>query len=222
MRRSSRLCSILICLGAIGWCIPLDARGAGPSTALLSDEQITEDAGTDLVTRFYRVLLQEEPPTAEQEKQIFVPKSALRSSIAISQMGLQEPPYTEPMLRSQPEREKWREFSARIAEAGPLVLNHFRAHKEKFLPKHMTRTTSIQISTSFRLLRDLEKVHAEDKGSYVLVFFINDAKAPPGEMRFRTIIFSIEHGKIDPDAIYMDGFEGATSLEMFSGENRIK
>jgi len=147
---------------------------------------------TDLVVSFYKVLLQKEEPTLQQEEKLF---------------GLHDPLRTNLLARKKG------------ADTDPVVLQLFRQHRELFLPLGKLSAedylSAIQISSPFNFVRSLATIKgkAPDGWAYVMAMFVHDVKAKPP--RFRTIVFEIEDGKIDPVAICLDGFGGKMILEKF-------
>ena len=147
---------------------------------------------TDLVVSFYKVLLQKEEPTLQQEEKLFGLHNPLRGNLLARKKG---------------------------ADTDPVVLQLFRQHRELFLPLGKLSAedylSAIQISSPFNFVRSLATIKgkAPDGWAYVMAMFVHDVKAKPP--RFRTIVFEIEDGKIDPVAICLDGFGGKMILEKF-------
>jgi hypothetical protein len=161
---------------------------------------VADSAGnkpTDLVVSFYKVLLQKQEPTLQQEKDLFGLSSPLRGNLLDRKKG---------------------------NDADPVVLNLFRQHRDLFLPLGKLSAedymTGIQISSPFNFVRSLAspKGKAPEGQAIVMAMFVHDVRSdrpknvPP---RFRTIVFHIEDGKISADGIYLDGFEGQLTLEKF-------
>jgi hypothetical protein len=152
---------------------------------------------TGLVVSFYKVLLQEEAPTLQQEEKLFGLQNPLRNNLLARKKG---------------------------ADTDPVVLQLFRQHRGLFLPLGKLSTedylSGIQISSPFNFVRSLAtlKDRAPDGSACVLALFVHDLRSdrpknvPP---RFRTIVFDIVDGKIKPGAICLDGFEGQMIQEKF-------
>ena len=190
-RRYILLCLIATALVALPSC---DRREeAKPSSAAPAPSHDP----TGMVVSFYRVLLQEEAPTLQQEERLFGLRNPLRINLLARKKG---------------------------ADTDPVVLQLFRQHRDLFLPLGKLSAedylSGIQISSPFNFVRSLGtlKDKAPDGSACVMALFVNDLRSdraknlPP---RFRTIVFEIEDGKIRPGAIYLDGFEGQMILEIF-------
>ncbi len=96
----------------------------------------------------------------------------------------------------------------KAAAAGPVVLTYFRKHKDWFLPVGMTSLNEMSISSPSHFVRSLGQMKEppERDSGFVLAAFVHDRGAPPQQVRWRTIVFQIRGGKIDPDCIQLDGF----------------
>lgn len=164
--------------------VPTTYPTSAPSTAP------SGDAGTDIVAAFYKALLQETPPTLEQENALFGPESGLRNRLVDAGLG---------------------------KDKDPVILDFLRNHKELFLPKKMRRLDDVVISGTFNWVRDLVDMKDTPKkgNGYVLVFFNEDAKAAIGQYRPRTIVFSLSDGKIAVGSIWLNGFGSESSLGEF-------
>jgi hypothetical protein len=149
---------------------------------------------TDLVASFYKVLLQKEAPTLEQEEKLFGLRSPLRLNLLARNIG---------------------------ADTDPVVLQLFRQNRDLFLPLGKGLTTedyfsAVQISSPFNFVCSLEG--AKDKApetAYVMALFVHEVNPKGVPSRVRTVVFQIEGGKINPGAIYLDGFQGQITLEKF-------
>jgi hypothetical protein len=145
-----------------------------------------------LVVSFYKVLLQKEAPTLQQEKELLGLSSPLRANLLARQKG---------------------------TDTDPVVLQLFRQHRELFLPlgemSPENYLSAIQISSPFNFVRSLKGIKEKSPAgsAYVMALFVHDAKAKPP--RFRTVVFEIEGGKIAAGGIYLDGFRGQMTLEKF-------
>jgi len=97
------------------------------------------------------------------------------------------------------------------AQEQPVILNWCRRHNELFLPVNMKATAGAVISTPFCFARTLDRVKDKEfLGCYVMVL-LADRTEPA---RLRTVIFSLgRSGKIDPDDISFDSFDGPSLLE---------
>lgn len=159
-----------------------------PSELSAMDSPWSDETTTEVVVSFYKVLMQKEAPTLEQEKELLTESSGLRKTILSRQKG---------------------------GENKPVILQLFRQHKDLFLPANMKKLSDIQVSSPFGFVRNLErtKTHRKVGGCNVMVLFL-DKEAKPA--RFHSIVFDVSGGKIDPDGISFDGFEGETAYEKFS------
>lgn len=146
------------------------------------------DAATDLVASFYKILVQENPPTLKQETDLFVTSSAMRTSLAARR---------------------------KVAAADPIVLQFFREHKEWFLPANMKSFDEIMISSSAHFIRSVERAKQQpENGAGFVIVLVYDKNDHRQVIRTRTIVFQMAGGKIDPAVIYLDGFGGESTLEM--------
>lgn len=147
------------------------------------------DAGSELVAAFYKALLQDNPPTLEQEKALLTPSEGLRSRLVEGGFG---------------------------TEKDPVILLFLRKHKELFLPKQV-RADYVQISSTFNWVRDVDQMKEAPKPGYgyVLATFREDREAKPGSEKDRLIVFAIEDGRIDPAAIKLEFEHHKTMLEEF-------
>jgi hypothetical protein len=183
---------ILCICGFVAWvAMSQFANSAAPKSSSAAPSPSNEL--TDIVASFYKVLLQKEPPTLEQEENLFGLRSSLRVNLLARKKG---------------------------ADTDPVVLQLFRQNRDLFLPLGKDLTTedymsAVQISTPFNFVRRLEtyKEKAPAGRGYVMALFGHDFRVRP--QRSRTIVFSIEGGKIDPDDIYLDGFQGQLTMEKF-------
>jgi hypothetical protein len=178
------------------------------------------DAGTDLVVAFYRAILQKDPPTREQEMALFTSQSSMRWRLVVGKGDPQDAQDVEPMKRTAEQRARRRRQEEKVNAAGPVVLAWFREHRDRFLPKNMRSPGDIQVSSTYRFVRDLERPKSPAKAGRgsVMALFTDDTNAPPDKMRFRTIVFRLEGGKINPDAVYLDGYGGRTASELLFAE----
>jgi hypothetical protein len=79
-------------------------REVPPRTASVPASVPSGDAATDVVTSFYRALLQEEPPPREQESALFDPKSAMRWRLVLGKGDEADTKDIEPMRRTAEQR----------------------------------------------------------------------------------------------------------------------
>jgi hypothetical protein len=94
-------------------------------------EALPQGYGTDAVVAFYEALLQEKPPTIEQERAIFTASSGVRTRLVVGDKGEGD---VEPMKRT-PEQRRARELQIKnVADAGPVVLEYLRKHSDSFIP----------------------------------------------------------------------------------------
>ena len=184
-------------LVALGFCALVASMVTSPSAASAeprpSPGAPSESAEpTNLVVSFYRALLQKEAPTLQQEKALFGLSSALRVNLLARRKG---------------------------TESDPVLLQLFRQHRELFLPlgelSKEEYLAAVQITSPFNFVRSVARI--KDKlptgRAWVMALFVHDAKLKAS--RFRTVLFSIEHGKIKAGEICFDGFQGQMALEKF-------
>jgi hypothetical protein len=157
-----------------------------------------------MVVAFYKAIMQEAPPTLEQQDALFANDGVHRGAIQYSLV-----------------------HAGKGTDKAPLVLQYFREHKDMFL----TRNTDIplkevQISCTFDFVRSLD--HMKDPkrpgcGS-VMAVFLYDRKAVPPNVRVRSVVFPLVDGKIDPDAIMPEGFGGEPrfAVNAFIGNDIFK
>jgi hypothetical protein len=168
--------------------ISLPARSE-PARQGPSDSE-TPDPGTEVVDSFYKVLLQKEPPTLEQEKSLF---------------------------GEQPWFRRYLETRNNESDKDPVILICFRSHKDLFTPANMRSPRQIQISSTFCFLRDVEYVKDANAPKCVMAMFTDDGNRLRGKNM--EIIFSITgDGRIEPDAIAFGGFGSKLSGQLFFGE----
>jgi hypothetical protein len=152
---------------------------------------------TELVATFYKVLLQKEEPTLQQEKDLFGLDNPLRINLLARKKGV---------------------------ATDPLILNLFRQNRDLFLPLGKLTEEEyrggIQLTSPFDFVTSLNQIKgkAPEGRGLVMALFVHEVQpdrsknVPP---RLRTIVFSIEGGKIQADAIWLDGFQGPTTFEKF-------
>jgi hypothetical protein len=152
---------------------------------------------TELVATFYKVLLQKEEPTLQQEKDLFGLDSPLRLNLIARKKGVA----TE-----------------------PVILNLFRKNRDLFLPLGKLSDEqylgAIQLTSPFDFVTSLNQIKgkAPEGWGCVMALFVHELRPdrPKNEKpRFRTVIFSIENGKIQADGIWLDGFQGQLTGEKF-------
>jgi len=146
---------------------PRQAASAEPKPSAAATSPSSEP--TDLVVSFYKVLLQKEAPTLQQEKELFGLSSALRTNLLARRKG---------------------------TDSDPVVLQLFRQHRDLFLPLGKDLTTedylaAVQISSPFNFVRSLKGIKDEAPvgRACVMALFVHDVKAKPS--RFRTIVFDV-------------------------------
>lgn len=182
---------------------PSSAPGHAPQTTTDTlGPAVRADAGTAIVVEFYKALMQEEPPTLEQQDALFRNDGVHRGTIQYSLVQ-----------------------NGKGTDKDPLILQYFREHKDLFL----TRNTDIplkevQISCTFDFVRSLDHMKDPKKPGYgyVMALFLNDRKAVPPDVHIRTVIFGIVEGKIAPDSIQLDGSWGNYASKAFVNEKTIK
>jgi hypothetical protein len=143
------------------------------------------------VALFYKALLQESPPTLEQERTIFSDQQWIRDYLVAQ---------------------------GRRGGHGAVVLDFFRAHRDLFIPANM-KPTGIQISSTFDFPRNAQEVKYKPGtfgGGWVMAAFVRDVNAHPAHQT--EVVFQMfTKGKIDADAIYIGGFGGKMIGEEFFG-----
>lgn len=145
---------------------------------------------TELVVSFYKALLQDTPPTLQQEKELFHDGYNLHNFFLKNQKDL------------------------KVTDTDPVILTLFRKHKELFLPRNEDKPlTNIHISSPFNFVRNLERPKGKREDSYVLAMFNYDKKAESSPCY--TVVFQIINGRIEPAGICFGGFEGETILNKF-------
>lgn len=148
---------------------------------------------TDVVAEFYRLLLQDDPPTLGQEKAIFdLDASGLRTNLIEVQGG-------------DPNE--------------PLLLNLCRQNQNLFVPSNVPEgriSEAIVLSTPFTWSRNLsaKKNTDADPFRFVIATFKDDAKAK--DSRMRRIIFTVSEGRIDADMIELDGFDSKDDMVLLT------
>jgi hypothetical protein len=174
------------------------------------------DEGTELVVSFYKALLQDEPPTREQELALFQPNSGIRIKLAPVKRDPEDLQDYEPMTQTPEQRARRERQREEVAAAGPVALTYLRQHRDWFVPKNMKSIREIQISSTYHFVRNLEYMKSPPKPGYgnVLVLFVDDRKAPQGQQRLRTVIFPLSGGRIAPEAILLDGYQGKMVSEL--------
>lgn len=156
-------------------------------TALMkTDEQLVKDT-TDVVARFYEVLLQKEEPTVAQENELF-DHAHCGIKVAIGD-------------------------KLKIPETEPGILQVFRKNKELFLPAGMRSKKEIIISSPFQLVRNLVEYKDKGNSSYEIIVLMAD-RGPDDLAHSRTVIFSVTGGKINPDSIRTKAADGPMTLEL--------
>jgi hypothetical protein len=151
------------------------------------------DAGAKAVQLFYEALLQVGPPTLEQEKAIF-----------------NDEPWISDIIRAQ----------TGLSSKDPSILIFFRAHKEVFLPASIPGKSVnalrkfIQISNTFSFPRNLEQTKGDDVPKFAMSTYPKDPSGsrPTTE---REIVFALDRDKLDPELIFLGGFEGDTTYQTF-------
>ena len=179
---------------------------------------VSGDSATDLVVDFYRVLLQEQPPTQAEESRLFGTSSSLRWRLALKDKrgGLED---VEPMERTPEQLAQRKQLERDVQAAGPVVLNYFRQHREWFLPKSMRSLSEIQISTGYHFVCNLDhlKDPARPGDCQVLVTFTDDKQVPPEATKTRILMFRVRGDKIDPDAIWVGADRGSFVEDLVRG-----
>lgn len=180
-------CVLSVAVLSCRWAMSIPPGSPEDPATMPAKKDDERDEAAEVVAAFYRALLQEDPPTLEQENSIFDKMSGLRT-------------YLVKVKGKQPD--------------DPVLLQYFRDNKEWFLPKGMRSLTEIQISSLARFVRDVERVKEPrpEGWGFVTVIFVRDREIRPH--RLHTIIFNINGGKIAADAIWLDGFGGASTLDV--------
>jgi hypothetical protein len=153
---------------------------------------------TEAVAAFYRVLVQDAPPTYEQEKGVFGSSASGLRVHLIDKTG--------------------------ASKTQPVLLDLYRKHRDLFLPKNMKDAKDancVALSSWFTFVgRPGKNAHPIEggptgkRGGYVIACFVDDFKAKPAHNR--SVVFSVtEDGKLDADCIYLGGFDGQSAYEKF-------
>jgi ankyrin repeat protein len=163
------------------------------AAATLMAQPAPRDAASDNVVSFYKALLQDAPPTIEQERALFDMDMnlTLRNQLISGSNG-------------------------KSTDKDPVLLQLFRKNKAIFLPINSKHPENdIQISSEMYFLQSLSRTKDPPRAGNgdVLALFVRDGKAKPAQ--FRTIVFEFVRGKINADGIYLDGFEGKTTGDQF-------
>lgn len=187
MKRALGLLSLLFLASTI--IVALTSVGARPEQALPAPEAVTDDAGAAVVAAFYRALLQEEAPTAEQDEILFHSPGDWRD-ILVDRKALRED--------------------------NPVLLDWFRERKAQFLPKDLRSPADIRISTTFNIARSVDELfeRQEPGHGFVRVLF-DDDRSGQSRDRFRLVHFTIWDNKIKPESIKYGGSFGRRTLEDF-------
>jgi hypothetical protein len=174
MKSGIPLLLIVICLAIFSPAIFGEKRDPG---GVASIPDLPKE--TEVVAEFYRLLLQDDEPTLEQE-QALIADSGLRGNLVEAQGQ---------------------------DATKPLILRLSRQHKSLFLPDNYPEErllASITLSSPFKFPRTLNS-QRDDDTKYVMATFLTDWKNRPGHTR--TIVFQItEDNRIDPEGILLDGF----------------
>ena len=190
MKHVFGLASMVFVAGVL---LSVGCPGDSPSKAAAGKEEDGAPNASDVVASFYFALVQDIPPTKEQEKELFG-SSSVRGQL-IDKTGM--------------------------PEDHPVLLGLFRKHRDLFLPKNAKRgeeLASVRISSSFTILGPPgDLVPGRGPGCHVMVVLIDDVKAKIA--RERTVIFSVDgHGKIEGDWICFGGFGEDSAYEKFFDE----
>ena len=176
-----------------GLFLTLVAAAATAGSATPATAPPPEVGPTDLVASFYKALLQKEEPTLAQETSLFG----------------EEPSYLRYRLPAGDQGK----------DTDPVFLRFFRKHREWFLPLGKSTTeqhlsSGVRLSTPFRFEGNVQSV-------FVMAWFVNNVTVEDG--RDRSVVFSLERGKISVPCIRPGGFDGedvAAKIEMISGVRR--
>lgn len=232
MKSISRYVSFALLTAMATFCLadpPPDAGSTIPIPTvptLPSTTDLGTNLGTNLVVKFYGALLQQEPPTREQELEIFDPSCSIRTRLVIGEGDPRDA--IKPMNRTAEDRARRRLQDEKVAAAGPVVLTYFRTHKDWFLPKNMRSVGEIQVSSTFNMVCSLEYAKAPPTPGYgwVMALFADDRKAAPDQGHTRIIVFGLRGGRIHASNIRIDGSLGKMTEELFynedeAGRNRL-
>lgn len=161
------------------------------------------DAGTNVVVSFYRVLLQEQPPTMADEAALLLLTSSPRMYLI----------------------EQARKGTAN----DPVAMTWFRSHKDWFVPANMGQPGVVElgvidVTSTFDFVQVLDRELVQhrrhpDQG-FVLVMFPDVFGAQVSHDI--TIVFSLAGGKIDLDRMQIGGFGGEYILDRVGKEYPMK
>jgi hypothetical protein len=172
---------------------PKGAPSAAPATRPKDKARTPSEA----VAAFYRVLVQEGPPTREQEKDLFGDSGGLKTHLIDKNGGSAD---------------------------RPALLELYRRNRDLFLPRNMKDPKSlggVRISSMFTFMGSPDQFAGgspprdrDNHGGYVLALFVNDVQAKPPH--FRSVVFSVwDNGELGGDDMYFGGFDGQMSYEKF-------
>lgn len=177
------------------------------------------DPASALVASFYKALLQEEPPTRDQELALFAELSTVRARLVL---GRRDEPDDEPMHRTQAYFQHRRQLEAKVVAAGPVVLTYLRNHKEWFIP-YGRKPTNVSISSFWRIERNVEELKdpppaGQGRGWGWVLALVTDTTDRGRVIRDRTVIFPIQGERIDVDGILLNGFGSTMVMEQVQKE----
>ena len=167
--------------------VKADEQITKDATVVNADEQLVKDT-TEVVTCFYKVLLQKEEPSISQEKDLFdYDHSGIKAAIA---------------------------DKLKIPETEPGILQVFRKNKELFLPAGMKSLKEIIISSPFQFVRNLVEYKEKNNSSYEIIALLPEIGVDVSHIRM--IFFSVTGGKINPDTIRVriSGYDGPMTLDL--------
>jgi hypothetical protein len=185
----------------------LIAQKAESVQGIGNGEQLAaSDASSAIVANFYHYLLLGKNSSINDEQQIFIQNSIVRTSLVLGPN--RHPGDVDPMHRTAEDAALAKNEQAKVGAAGPVVLDWFRAHREWFLPTNMKSANDIQISSLVRFVRT--PTHMKGQGDmntgWVVALFARNGDGSAKDNSTRAVVFGIKDGKIDPDDIAFDGF----------------
>jgi len=189
---------VAVVLGA-GLVLNVASSTAKPSTAAPATRPEGKTVTpTEAVAAFYRVLVQDAPPTYEQEKEVFGSSASGLRVHLIDKTG--------------------------ASKTQPVLLELYRKHRDLFLPKNMKDAkdlSRVALSSWFTFVGRLgENAHPIEqgptgkRGGYVIAVFVDDPQAKSAHIR--SVMFCVtEDGKLGADDMCLGGFDGQTAYEKF-------
>jgi len=180
-----RIGTLLVAVATVYYCVR--AADTEPSPTVARPITASGDRGADIVLSFYKLLLQEQEPTLDQENALFLQNSGIRVRLINAGKG---------------------------TDKDAVVMKMYRRHKDMFLP--VNAKPNVTISSTFNSICDLDHIKEAPKQGYgfILVRFPIDVKAKP--VKVQTITFNFEEGKLQPSGIWFNDAHNTLITEMDS------